>query len=434
MQVKITLAYLRGQRSWAIGNSQSLLLHDIELKGFGCYISSKGEVSWFVQRHIGGRGGKQIRTVIGHLSSMTIDEARKQAIIDLGKIAAGEDVSLRKKVRLAEQKKIVRAKTLGNLFDTYVTLRLKEYDNSDNRYWSEVKRYFYKDVAPIIDPKTPIINITKTDIRSLMQALEPKESARMTIFSFLRPFFKWIVENDHIESSPMADLSPPKPSKERDRVLCDEELAHFWFAADKIGFPYGKCFQLMLLTAQREDEVGGMQWIELDLESPHWEIPKERTKTENAHIVHLHSRALTILQNIPRRSEHVFFTRKSTKSKLGGYGKAKNMLDLLMSNPTMTLEEARARVNTLKTSYEHLITVKPWRLHDLRRTGATNMAKLKHPPHIVDKAMNHAIPSKVRRIYNRFEYLDERRAALEDWGNYIEKLVSEPKIIAQLSA
>src|SRR5262249_60869281 len=125
MQVKITLAYLRGQRSWAIGNSQSLLLHDIELKGFGCYISSKGEVSWFVQRHIGGRGGKQIRTVIGHLSSMTIDEARKQAIIDLGKIAAGEEILLHKKGGLSEKKKIVKEKTIGNLFYKYLTVKLK---------------------------------------------------------------------------------------------------------------------------------------------------------------------------------------------------------------------------------------------------------------------------------------------------------------------
>src|SRR5215813_13894772 len=91
----------------------------LSLRGFGAYINHQGHVSWFVQRHIGGRGGKQIRTVIGHMANMNIVQARKQAIIDLGKIAEGEDISLRKKALLEKQKQIVQAKTLGQLFDIY---------------------------------------------------------------------------------------------------------------------------------------------------------------------------------------------------------------------------------------------------------------------------------------------------------------------------
>src|SRR5262249_6810687 len=158
----------------------------------------------------------------------------------------------------------VQAKTLGQLFDTYVNLRLKEYKDPNNKYWVEAKRYFANEIAPILDPKTLIINITKVDMRALMQALEPKESVRRAIFLILRPFFKWLVANDHIESSPMADLTPPKTSKERDRILSTQELIRFWSASNKIGYPFGNCFQLMLLTAQREEEIGGMQWVELD--------------------------------------------------------------------------------------------------------------------------------------------------------------------------
>src|SRR5262249_11665607 len=161
-------------------------------------------------------------------------QARRQAIIDLGKIAEGEDISLRKKALLEKQKQIVQAKTLGQLFDIYVTTRLKEYEDPNNRYWNEVKRHFHRDVAPVLDPKTLVINITKVDVRTLMQAVK-KESARMIVFSFLRPFFKWLVQSDYIKISPMADLKPPKASKERDRVLSDQEIILFWLSCEKMG-------------------------------------------------------------------------------------------------------------------------------------------------------------------------------------------------------
>src|SRR5262245_38767758 len=123
MQAKITTAYLRTQRNEAIESGMPIYMHDTELRGFGCYINAKGNVSWFVQRWVGGEGGTLKRAVIGHLASMPIDQARRQAIIDLGKIAEGEDISLRKKALLEKQKQIVQAKTLGQLFDIYVTTR-----------------------------------------------------------------------------------------------------------------------------------------------------------------------------------------------------------------------------------------------------------------------------------------------------------------------
>src|SRR5262249_40897548 len=236
-------------------------------------------------------------------------------------------------------------------------------------------------VEPQLGAKTKVIQLSRDDIRSLMETLRDKESAHRSVFTFMRSFCRWLAENDYIAASPMANLKQPKPSIERDRVLTDQELTSIWRAADKIGYPYGHCFQLMILLAQREDEIGGMRWFELNFDSAQWEIPGLRTKTNNPHIVPLHRLALAILQSIPCRAENVFYTRKTKGSKLHGYGKAKNILDLLASNPSMTLREARDLANQHKSKYQHLITSKPWRLHDLRRTAATGMAKLKHHPH-----------------------------------------------------
>src|SRR4029078_12900062 len=70
--------------------------------------------------------------------------------------------------------------------------------------------------------------------------------------------------------------------------------------------------------------------------------------------------------------------------------------------------------------------IEPWTVHDLRRTGATGMARLNIAPHVVDKILNHVSGSihGVAAVYNRFEYLGTRRAALEAWGRHIDNLLS----------
>jgi integrase len=69
--------------------------------------------------------------------------------------------------------------------------------------------------------------------------------------------------------------------------------------------------------------------------------------------------------------------------------------------------------------------VAEWILHDLRRTAATGMARLNIPPHVVDKVLNHVSGTirGVAAVYNRFGYVEERKAALEAWGRYVADLV-----------
>ena len=69
--------------------------------------------------------------------------------------------------------------------------------------------------------------------------------------------------------------------------------------------------------------------------------------------------------------------------------------------------------------------IRAWILHDLRRTAATGMARLNIAPHVVDRILNHVSGTihGVAAVYNRHAYLEERKAALEVWGGYVEGLV-----------
>jgi integrase len=209
--------------------------------------------------------------------------------------------------------------------------------------------------------------------------------------------------------------------------LTDEEIRWFWQGCGEIGWPFGPLFLLLLLTAQRRDEVGGMRCSEVDLDNQIWTLPRQRAKGDREHEVHLSDAAIDVLRSLPRIASNsigqdglVFTTNGRTP--VSGFGNAKRRLDVIMA-------EARRRSLGLPERTK----IPDWRLHDLRRTAATGMARLNFPPHVVEKVLNHVSGTirGVAAVYNRFEYLEERRAALEAWGRYVWNLVSpaDAKII-----
>jgi integrase len=162
-----------------------------------------------------------------------------------------------------------------------------------------------------------------------------------------------------------------------------------------------------------------MKWTEIDVDKRTWTLPRHRVKSDRGHEVHLSDAAIEVLRSLPRivsagNERDLVFTVTGTTA-VSGFGNAKRRFDLIM---------AEARRHSLGLS-EHT-KIPDWRLHDLRRTAATGMARLNIAPHVVDKVLNHSGGTirGVAAVYNRFEYLEERRAALEAWGRYVDRLVT----------
>jgi len=119
------------------------------------------------------------------------------------------------------------------------------------------------------------------------------------------------------------------------------------------------------------------------------------------------------LNSVPQIGNRAVFTVSGT-APVSGFSRAKRRLDTAM------LAAKRDELGA------HCEPIPHWTFHDLRRTAATGMAQLNIAPHVVDKVLNHASGTirGVAAVYNRFEYLDERRAALEAWGRYVAGLVA----------
>jgi integrase len=181
-------------------------------------------------------------------------------------------------------------------------------------------------------------------------------------------------------------------------VLSDAEIAAVWAASHQLPTPYGEMYRMFLLTGQRRSEVATMCWDEVD--GGVWTIPREKVKKDRPHTVPLTAAALDILASLralPRMVDDngFVFTTTGGKSASSNFAKVKRELDRLSG-------------------------VTGWTIHDIRRTVRSKLAELGVPREVARKVLNHE-DGKVDRIYNRHEYLGEKREALEKWE---KKLIS----------
>lgn len=389
-------------------------LWDTELQGFGAKVWPSGQVSWIIQKWIGGRGGKAKRVVVGRYPGMDLEKARLEAGEAITATRKGADlVDKRTKARLAKRAELQAIK-LSEALDRYLAKKLSPYGTNKrkgdgSKYWLETEAALKRELADHLNKRA--LELDKQTLKAIIDAKEEVAPvAARNLFAALRPFFDWCVSQELIHTNPLEKLEPPSKPDARRRVLSDLELSIFWSASSADPL-FGPVYKLLLLTLQRREEVGGMKRSELDFERSEWTIPAERTKNGKDHIVHLSPQAIEVIQAVPvvrignRPSDYVFTT--TGDQPISGYSRAKERLD----------------TNMASAGFEG----SSWRIHDLRRTGRSNLAKIRVPKEVAEKILNHLeganSDTDLEGVYNRYEYFEERRQAMELWGTYVDKRV-----------
>jgi integrase len=187
---------------------------------------------------------------------------------------------------------------------------------------------------------------------------------------------------------------------------------------------------LLMLTGVRRDEAASSRWEEFSLvgEKPFWLLPGERVKNGRGHILPLAPEAVDILAKLDRVGVAGFVFTTTGETPVSGFAKMKSRLDALML--AIAREECSERGGDPND-----VEIKPWRLHDLRRTVATGMADIGIGPHIVEAVLNHVSGAKasVAGVYNRAAYESEKRIALLAWASRIKRLETDGYQVAPIT-
>lgn len=363
-------------------------------------VSRTGKKTWALTARRPGHKNPS-RFTLGDYRHLTLTEARTKAHDFKAVLRDGGDPVADKRKRHAEAAAEAKAEP-----DTVrsVSVRFLKHCRKKNRTIGEQERIMGRDVLPVWGDR-PLAEIQRRDVLKLLERKTDTSPVMANrLLALVRRFFNWAVEVDLLNDNPAAGVKAPNKEKSRDRVLSDDELKAVWLTTDDMGRPFGPITQLLILTAQRRDEVVAMRWSEINATEKEWAIPGNRTKNENENRVPLCDAALAIIGAQPTidGSDFVFpSSRTPTKNPASGLSRAKRRLD-----------DASG--------------VAGWRYHDLRRTAASGMARTGIAPHVVEKILNHVggTLGGVAGIYNRFGYDAEKRHALETWAAHVEGLVN----------
>jgi integrase len=385
---------------------------DRTLPGFGLRVSPKGRKSFICQYRVRGPKGTrwvERQVVLGTLAFLTVAEARDRA--RRYKVSASEGVdpvAERKEAeRAAEKKRTADAFTLARLVARYETEHAVDLKPGGRQQ----RQRLLKRWVTALGAK-PVADIQEADILAFInELLAGRSNGRAEadhLVGAIRHVFTWARKHREpairnlLAVNPAADIARQAAPGARDRVLTHDEIKRLWVAADTVGWPGGPILKLLLLTGQRVNEVAQLRWSELDLANRVWKLPAARAKNSRAHIVHLSDLALEVVEGLPQiNSSPLVFTMDG-------------------SRPYSSPDNLRGRVHHLMGE-----DIPHWQLRDLRRTATTLLAELGIAPHVADKVLNHASGSisGVAAVYNRFQYLDERKSALDALGRFIATLI-----------
>lgn len=379
---------------------------DPSLAGLYLVIQPSGAKSWALRYRY---AGKPKKLTLGKWPVMGLADARGAATVAIEAVELGRDPGAAKKKAKAEriEAQLSERDKIKTLVGDYGKRHLAKLKSGD-----DVAAQFRRHVLPEWGERD-IHEITRRDVIDLLDGIA--DSGRIATANrvrvYLSHFFNWCVSRDILAISPVHGVKPVGKEASRERVLTDDEIRLFWRACDDLGFPWGPLGQTLLLTGQRLREVAGM--TDAEINGDVWQMAPERTKNGRAHTVPLSGAVSDVLGAVERvkgKPGYVFTTTGETP--LSGFYKGRNHIAERMTE--IASKEAGEPVE-----------IPHWTFHDLRRTAATGMARLGIPVRVTEAVLNHVsgTAAGIVSVYQRHDYADEKRTALDAWARLVADLV-----------
>jgi integrase len=389
MKMKLTAAAI-GRLELPPGKSDDIVF-DTAIHGFGVRLRDGGHRSFVYQYKL---GSKQRRLTIGSVSAVDFGAACRTAKDLYAQVRLGRDPAGEK-----ERAKLKANETFGAVVAAqYLEHKRRELKPQSFR---DVERHLLRHAKPL--HRLQLEAISRRDVASCLASVRAnvgRISANRTRNS-LSGLFSWAMGEGLVEANPVVGTTRVK-EESRERVLSLDELRLIWNALPDRDF--GSIMKLLMLTGARANEIASLRCEELRDDAIL--LPGSRTKNGREHLIPLSEAASEILATAHHKDEErrLVFGRRS--GPFSGWSKCKLALD-------QRIAEAAGK------------PLAPWRVHDLRRSFATQAAEIGIQPHIIDACLNHVSGHKggVAGIYNKAAYEPEKRTALDRWAAHLLAVV-----------
>jgi integrase len=326
---------------------------------------------------------------VGLRSKTFIIVTTKGARIKIGRYPNISLADARSKARLLLSGTPTPIISFGDAVQSYLRAETPKMGRSHAR---EVERILTKTFG-LLD-RHSLALVTTQHIVDVLDTLKHTPGQALHVHTRIKTFFKWAKARHLITLNPIEELSPPSKPGERDRVLSDKELIAVYSAARTVGYPFGHIVRLSIHTGLRRANLAELEWawITDDLIT----IPGSSMKTEVPFL--LPNFVQDILTETPPGGRFVFPSEAGTP--FSAFSKNKKKLDAIAG-------------------------VADWNLHDCRRTFRTNLSRWQCcTSETAELLLAHQVGSKIRRIYDRYDRLPEKREAMERYTERLQTIIA----------
>jgi integrase len=369
---------------------------DADLKGFGLRVRGTGVQTWMAQYALGGRTR---RVSLGSPATVDVGKAREAAKRILAEAKLGRDPAADRRTARAHA-----ADTFGALLPRFLE---RQRVRQKPRSFVETLRHLEKHARPL--HPLPVTSIDRRTIAVRLSEIADERgpvAANRTRAS-LSAFCTWLAREGYTDANVVSFTNRAVERGARAHVPSDRDLAAILCALG--DDQYSQIVWLLAFTAARRDEIGSLQWSEVDLDAGQIVLPPERMKSRREHTIILSEPALAILRSLPQRTEadhtprdHIF----GNGAGRGYQGWSRNKANL------------DARIGS---------AVAPWRLHDFRRAFSSWAHESGAQPHIIESVLAHVsgpTRSGASGHYNYATYLPERTRLLALWGDHLTAITT----------
>jgi integrase len=380
---------------------------DHEVKGLFLRVLPSGAKAYVLRYTQASRRGE---VTIGDATAITLAAARKKAIDLSGDIAVRDVDPVQAKKDKREAARRDQRATLQGIMDEY----LNDSDRRKRPKTMEGERHFItRFLLPHFGDRA-FADFRRAEIVAFIEKVgaESGPISANRAHATLRQILSFAVRRGLIDANPALSIPRVFPEGSRERILSPQELAILWKYLESIRLgqsagmtpPVSIALQFCLLTLQRSGEVVGIRRDEVQWEDKVWIIPADRMKGKRPHAVPLSALALERLRD-------AFAISRTDIAFPGRDGR----VPLEQKRLSRAMARACAQLN--------IPSAGP---HDLRRTGRTMLTseRIGVSYETAERVIAHLVGSAVSRVYDRNQYLGEKRAAVETWARELARVVA----------